>query len=974
MSRPKSSAIKLGWVDHVGCPIWSVHVHPHGKYFATSGGDHKVKIWSTDHLFDIKTEGTMLAELSHHSNGVNCVRWSPNGKYLATCSDDQSVVLCVLGDGPARQTYGQPTNLVNWQVKSVGKRHSSDVVDLAWAPDSSKLASCSLDNTVIIWEVVNNQLEAKHILKGHKGHVKGVSWDPMGQYLASHGDDGKLIIWSVESGRAHKKTCEMYENLEESYFRRMSWAPDGSVLFTSSGLHNGHYVAPMVARSNWKPSQQLVGHTTNIVCCACTANAYESSDAKEIGTLIACGSKDGALSVWFTHSARPLLVFKDVVKSIMDLAWSADGEHLFVSSMEGTVVVIKLPPLCRKLSQEEFIESIKNTYGEQYLQGKLFLVPDPCLLQLAAKKTAAPPKTQKPQDAQNTKKTMKKDGKVFDYISLDTDGEEDGSADDSGGSMEEEAPAPKAMKFTFAPTVAPATTTTTTQPGGKKRITPIFLGTLGTTLPTTTGTTFSAPTTITTSTPVSVASAQAQAQAQAQAPQTTTTATIATTTTTTTTTATAATAAKASATEEPALKRKRVAEEETPNKKRRSREDAEEDSIHRTPVKSPSALGRRRPRALSTNVIDLPKIRDKFTKEVVMAKTTNQPTQKLFFEATFDIPSNTSQLRYWKATPSKDKEQKSQVLWSDSIRDKVTACTSVVTSYVAVGCYSGDIYLFCTTGRRMFPCIVSGNSPVARLDTDMNGEFLSCISCDGTMNLWNMKLYKKIWSDSVSNLVAGGRIHSVEVSNAGQVIIITKGDAGQAYIYHQDMKSWLRVADSKSFKNSEFNSPLLQGWTEVRGPVFRAQFLANVDGGNVHSFLGVNTDKQKIDTIGHLESQLVSSIVLGSKAEYQKWLEMYVRKLTEEIHSVDDPEFFKLEKFCREELLGPVYLEHDERPDATVDSNDTGPLPDGSWNPYIFGLSKRELLFGLLPILSKNNKLGKLVLELKDYLDTMGIN
>lgn len=53
-----------------------------------------------------------------------------------------------------------------------------DILDLAWSPQDRWLASCSVDNNIIIWDVLNLPAMTA-ILKGHTGLVKGVTWDPV---------------------------------------------------------------------------------------------------------------------------------------------------------------------------------------------------------------------------------------------------------------------------------------------------------------------------------------------------------------------------------------------------------------------------------------------------------------------------------------------------------------------------------------------------------------------------------------------------------------------------------------------------------------------------------------------------------------------------------------------------------------------------------------------------------------------------
>jgi protein HIRA/HIR1 len=70
-------------------------------------------------------------------------------------------------------------------------------VDLGWSPDDSQLASCSLDNTVRIWQASTGSTIA--VLTGHQSLVKGLAWDPIGSFIASQSDDKSVIIWRTSN-------------------------------------------------------------------------------------------------------------------------------------------------------------------------------------------------------------------------------------------------------------------------------------------------------------------------------------------------------------------------------------------------------------------------------------------------------------------------------------------------------------------------------------------------------------------------------------------------------------------------------------------------------------------------------------------------------------------------------------------------------------------------------------------------------
>lgn len=93
--------LKPAWVSgHCdGRALMSIDIHPDGERFAVGGQGvdcGRVSIWNMKPILDSaaakdKSVPKLLTQMDHHEGCVNCVRWSHDGKFLASGGDDKLV-------------------------------------------------------------------------------------------------------------------------------------------------------------------------------------------------------------------------------------------------------------------------------------------------------------------------------------------------------------------------------------------------------------------------------------------------------------------------------------------------------------------------------------------------------------------------------------------------------------------------------------------------------------------------------------------------------------------------------------------------------------------------------------------------------------------------------------------------------------------------------------------------------------------
>ncbi|GHO49444.1 WD40 repeat domain-containing serine/threonine protein kinase [Ktedonospora formicarum] len=333
----------------IGCAVGLVAVCAPTSWFAVTQGP-KLARNVLNSAGGVTGLALPLLSYKGHKDYAYVVGWSPDGKYIASSSNEGTLLLWSADKGETRLS-----------VRSLVQPPESDdyAWSLAWtAHPTQRLAAGFVDGTIQILDPnAGKRLLALDRQEG--GVIPVLSWSPDGRYLAIVGSDDRARVYSYEPWKVVRTYGEHTDDVSS-----IAWSPDGKWLVTGSKdttariwepltghtkmVYKGH--ASEVSSLSWSPdSKQIVSVERNQsakiweAATGTTRYTYQAPGGAPIGDAywsnhgkyVSIYGGDAQLSLYDTHSGK---IEKNIPTGVsFNHSWSPDDTRIVSASGEKTV-------------------------------------------------------------------------------------------------------------------------------------------------------------------------------------------------------------------------------------------------------------------------------------------------------------------------------------------------------------------------------------------------------------------------------------------------------------------------------------------------------------------------------------------------------------------------------------------------------------------------------------------------------------
>jgi WD40 repeat protein len=294
--------------------IQAVNFSPDGKYLVTASNDATVRLWEVQPSFT-------SPQFASHSDGesvAGAAAFSPDGKYLVTASNDNGLRLWDVATREIVRTF---------------TGHTDSVSSVAFSPDDKWLLSGSSDNTVRLWDIA-----AGKEIREFTGLTKGpgtLAFSPDGKQVLATGEYGdySVRIWNAQTAQA-TETITM-TSFAVTGIMYAAYSPDDTYVVTT---------APDPTYNTAFSDMVLINPATGRQLRTISSGLTSSQYADQIGAIavspdgkfILSSHDDKTVRLWNASNGQQVRSFVGHSVQAYFVGFSSDGKYVLTASSDGT--------------------------------------------------------------------------------------------------------------------------------------------------------------------------------------------------------------------------------------------------------------------------------------------------------------------------------------------------------------------------------------------------------------------------------------------------------------------------------------------------------------------------------------------------------------------------------------------------------------------------------------------------------------
>lgn len=314
---PVPKVVKLAAMPANYQPVLALALAPDEKRLALARGNAVVVVDLT------KPDRPVLGKLEGHTEPVQSVAWSTNGRWIVsggyqrilvwdaetlkqvralsgslvgnitTMAIDPSSSILFAADGESGGAgFVRKFDLMQDKLLATWKAHEDTVYSLRLSPKGDRLLSGGADKLAKIWDTATQKLVAT--FEGHTNHVLSVVFNKDATQIATAGADKEVKVWEVSTGNQEVKLGD-----KKTVYTALAWSPDGKALAAITDKGTGAVYTELQKHSGTERSETGKERKLGAVDQMLTSVVI-TADAKSVFA----GAFNGKVYVWDASSGK----------------------------------------------------------------------------------------------------------------------------------------------------------------------------------------------------------------------------------------------------------------------------------------------------------------------------------------------------------------------------------------------------------------------------------------------------------------------------------------------------------------------------------------------------------------------------------------------------------------------------------------------------------------------------------------------